>query len=133
MEICKEFVFDAAHKLPKHKGKCKNLHGHTYKVQVCVEGEVGDDGMVIDFGILDKIVQELVIDKFDHSYLNNMMETPTAENLATWIWFVVGGEIKKNFVFHSSMCRVKSVTVWETPTSFARYYGEGMINEVIEC
>ncbi|HDM22763.1 MAG TPA: 6-carboxytetrahydropterin synthase, partial [Methanomicrobia archaeon] len=65
----KQSFFDAAHRIPDHSGKCKNLHGHTYKLIVTMEGEV-KDGMVIDFEDMKNIVDP-VIEKYDHSYLND--------------------------------------------------------------
>ena len=62
MLITKEFTFDAAHKLDWHQGKCKNLHGHTYKLQVTVVGELNKNGIVIDFGDLKNIVNNKVIE-----------------------------------------------------------------------
>ena len=85
MIISKTFSFNAAHKLPNYNGKCANLHGHTWKLIVSLEGEVQEDGMVIDFKDIKKQVNEKVLDKLDHSYLNEIVENPTCENLLLWI------------------------------------------------
>ncbi|MFH1101078.1 MAG: 6-carboxytetrahydropterin synthase QueD [Methanobacteriota archaeon] len=85
MKIGKEFYFDAAHHLPHHQGKCKNLHGHTYKLEVVVEDKVKKDGMVIDFAVLKTVVQSEVLEKLDHQELNSVMDNPTAENIVSWI------------------------------------------------
>jgi 6-pyruvoyltetrahydropterin/6-carboxytetrahydropterin synthase len=104
--------FDAAHRLPEHP-KCEVLHGHTYKVEVIVEGGINMFGMVIDFGFLKDILKR-VIKKLDHQYLNIIIEVPTAENICRYIL----DEVKKE-VFHKQMeCSVYdiwsiTVRVWE--------------------
>jgi 6-pyruvoyltetrahydropterin/6-carboxytetrahydropterin synthase len=62
------------------------LHGHHYKLEVSVEGKVGADGMIIDFHLLSTIVDECVIEPLDHHYLNDIIENPSAENIAIWIF-----------------------------------------------
>ena len=57
MIVLKEFEFDAAHYLPSYNGKCEHLHGHTYKLVVKVDGRPDMEGMVLDFSLLKKIVQ----------------------------------------------------------------------------
>ncbi|WDC83698.1 6-carboxytetrahydropterin synthase QueD [Caloramator sp. mosi_1] len=86
MILIKEFEFDAAHNLIHYHGKCERLHGHTYKLVVKLEGEPDSEGMVFDFVELKRIVKERVIDKFDHTYLNEIIEQPTAENIAVYVW-----------------------------------------------
>lgn len=78
--------FDAAHRLPWYDGKCRNLHGHTYRLEVCVEGPIGPDGMVVDFAALKTVVRREIVNRYDHTYLNDLLENPTAELLATEIW-----------------------------------------------
>ncbi len=73
--------FDAAHSLPGYEGKCANLHGHTYRVEMVIEGPVGDDGFVMDFYKLKKILGS-VLEDLDHRNLNDLMQNPTAENIA---------------------------------------------------
>ena len=73
--------FDAAHSLPGYQGKCANLHGHTYKVEVVIEGSRGEDGFVMDFYQLKKILNAVLKD-LDHSNLNDLLPNPTAENIA---------------------------------------------------
>lgn len=85
MRICREFYFDAAHFLPRYKGRCERLHGHTYKLEVIVEGEVGEGGMVMDFNHLKEVVKDSIIRKLDHENLNEIFDNPTAENIAQWI------------------------------------------------
>ncbi|MEE9525826.1 MAG: 6-carboxytetrahydropterin synthase QueD [Candidatus Woesearchaeota archaeon] len=85
MIITKKFTFEAAHKLPGYKGNCSKLHGHSYKLEVAIKGPV-KNGMVIDFRELDTIVKEKALDILDHSYINDIIKNPTAENLVKWIW-----------------------------------------------
>ncbi len=73
--------FDAAHSLPGYQGKCANLHGHTYKVEVVIEGNRGEDGFVMDFYKLKKILNAVLLD-LDHGNLNDLLPNPTAENIA---------------------------------------------------
>jgi 6-pyruvoyltetrahydropterin/6-carboxytetrahydropterin synthase len=115
MIITKEFTFDAAHFIPNYHGKCEKLHGHTYKLQVSIEGDVNEHGMVLDFAELKKIVKEHVIHKLDHTSLNDTIENPSAENTAIWIWAQL-----KNI----QGAKLYEVKLWETPTSFVTYHGE---------
>ncbi len=85
MRLCREFYFDAAHFIPHYKGKCEQLHGHTYRLEVVIEGGVKKDGMVIDFAKLKEIVETQVLEKLDHRSLNELFENPTAENILEWI------------------------------------------------
>ena len=113
MEITKEFTFDSAHQLNWHQGKCKNLHGHTYKLRVTVKGEIKQNGIIIDFGELKKIVNESVIEQLDHKFLNDIIDNPTAENLIVWIW----DQLK-------SKLNLSEIRLWETPTSYVTYKGK---------
>ena len=77
IRITKQFSFEAGHALYGYDGKCKNVHGHSYKLSVTVIGNKITDtknvklGMVIDFGDLKKIVSEEIVDKFDHATIFN--------------------------------------------------------------
>ena len=90
-KIKTEAAFAAAHSLPNHPGKCKNLHGHRWRVVVEVEVEEHDKntGMVIDFSNLKSIVRERT-ERLDHQHLNELlkatMANPTAENLAKFLF-----------------------------------------------
>ncbi|MBP7898432.1 6-carboxytetrahydropterin synthase QueD [Candidatus Gracilibacteria bacterium] len=86
MFVTKEFTFHASHFLTKYYGRCERLHGHSYKLEVTVEGDIGENDMVIDFGILKRIVVRRVIDKLDHHHLNDLFENPSAERVCEWIW-----------------------------------------------
>lgn len=110
--ITKEFKFDSAHNLIRYHGKCENLHGHTYKLKVTLEGTIEpDSGMLIDFGDLKKIVEDKVIERLDHHYLNDIVEQSTAENLSVWIW----NELEP--VFLERNCPLYEIKLWETETS----------------
>jgi len=111
MKITKEFTFDSAHKLEWHPGKCKNLHGHTYRLQVTLEEELNENGIVMDFGDLKDIVKDEVLNKLDHSFLNDTIENPTAENIVMWIW----NQLKPKLPL------LNKITLYETPTSWASY------------
>jgi 6-pyruvoyltetrahydropterin/6-carboxytetrahydropterin synthase len=68
MKIAKEFRWEMGHRLPEHFGKCKNIHGHSYKMIIELEGEVGDSGMVMDYYDLKKVINPIV-EKLDHSFM----------------------------------------------------------------
>ncbi len=68
MKVAKSFGWEAAHRLPTHQGLCRNLHGHSYRMRVEMEGEPDEDGIVVDFQDIKKLVKPLV-DKWDHSIL----------------------------------------------------------------
>lgn len=74
---------DSAHYLPGH-GKCGKMHGHTYKIEVVIEGEIGEDGMVIDFYDLKKGIKE-TLQTYDHTLLNEIVEFPSSEYLCQHI------------------------------------------------
>ena len=86
MLLRKEFTFDAAHNLVRYRGKCEALHGHTYRLAVVLEGTPDEEGMILDFCELSRIVEERVLSRLDHSYINDILEQPTAENIANWVW-----------------------------------------------
>ena len=87
MKVRRAFDFEAAHVLPNHPGKCRNLHGHSYRLLVEVEGAIDEtSGMVIDFSELKQVVRCEVIDHLDHKYVNDLIDNPTAERMAEWIW-----------------------------------------------
>lgn len=68
MKIAKEFKWEMGHRLPFHKGKCKNLHGHTYKIMVEFEGNLDENGMVMDYYDVKDVVGP-IIDELDHSFM----------------------------------------------------------------
>ena len=84
--VTRSFTFEAAHQLPWHPGRCRNLHGHSYRLEVTVEGPVGDDGIVVDFADVKAVVQREVVDRYDHTHLNDLLDNPTAELIAHDAW-----------------------------------------------
>jgi len=90
MELRKTFQIEAAHRLPYVPvgHKCARLHGHSWRIEVAIEGPIGDDtGWVMDFADLKAAFQP-IYDRIDHHYLNDIpgLENPTSERLAIWIW-----------------------------------------------
>jgi 6-pyruvoyltetrahydropterin/6-carboxytetrahydropterin synthase len=89
-----EFYFAAAHRLPRYEGPCFRLHGHNYKFFVALEGDVDPrSGMIADFGVVKATVQEQVLSRVDHRDLNDVLDNPTAENIARWIWEALEGRL----------------------------------------
>ena len=70
MKIAKEFRWEMGHRLSDHFGQCKNIHGHSYKMMVELEGEIDSNGMIIDYYILKEIIKPIV-EKLDHSFMVN--------------------------------------------------------------
>ncbi len=119
-ELNIELEFCAAHILVGHKGKCANLHGHNYRVEVCVSGEHLDSlGMLIDFADLKKEVKA-VINNLDHKYLNEIDYPPfiegktSAENLSRFIYDELEKKIESNLLNY--------VKIWETSKYSVKYY-----------
>ena len=117
LELATTFTFEAAHQLHRapEGSKCSRLHGHSWKVDVLVEGEVDKEhGWVVDF---DEIARafEPVHDALDHRHLNDIegLETPTSELVAIWIWDRLA----------SALPRLSGVTVHETCTARCTYRG----------
>lgn len=98
--------FEASHRIPEHP-KCGKLHGHTYKVTVVlsVMKPTLRSGMILDFGVIKKL-----LDRFDHTYLNEFFRMPTAENIALYIALKV---------LHCSRADIVTVTVNETTNNQA--------------
>ena len=127
ISITKEFTFDAAHRLylrdrtPEDNlkifGKCCKIHGHTYLLRITVTGPLDDTGMIIHFSQLKSIVRELVIDRYDHTMLNEIDEfkdiSPTAEVMANYIFTLLRNRLEAQGV------TVSTVVLYETPTSWA--------------
>ena len=90
MRLDVEFYFAAAHRLPRYDGPCFRMHGHNYRSSSALEGDVDpSSGMIADFGDVKRAVQEHVLARVDHRNLNDVLENPTAENIARWIWEVL--------------------------------------------
>jgi 6-pyruvoyltetrahydropterin/6-carboxytetrahydropterin synthase len=113
--------FSAAHRLRGYKGKCENLHGHNWRVEVVVGAEELDKlGMVVDFKVVKQRLTQ-VLDKYDHRFLNRLpafrRSNPTTENIAREISEQLTGRLP-------AKVRVKNVTVWEAPGCSASYFPE---------
>jgi 6-pyruvoyltetrahydropterin/6-carboxytetrahydropterin synthase len=118
MDIFKEFVFEAAHRLPNvpEGHKCARLHGHSFSVQIVVSGGVDPlTGWVLDFADI-KTAFGPFYEMLDHHYLNEIegLENPTSENIAVWIW-------NKMKILLPGLSKI---IVKETCTTGAVYQGE---------
>jgi len=136
MRIIYKHSFDAAHRLFGYNGLCKNLHGHRYVVEFVLEGEKLDSlGMLVDFGVLKKILGGWIDRWWDHAVLYNaagdlqmlaalgkidggsrrfgFSENPTAENMAKHL-LAIGDQLLREAIPHPSYSLV-AVRVWETP------------------
>ena len=110
-KVIKRFTMEIGHYLPRHKGKCWRSHGHSLRLDVCIKGIINKDtGMVIDYSDLKATVQP-IINRFDHSFLNDWFENPTSENVAKYIY----ENLYKSF--EKMGCSLEYVDLWETETS----------------
>ncbi|MGP8231171.1 MAG: 6-carboxytetrahydropterin synthase QueD [Methylovirgula sp.] len=117
MKITQAFTFEAAHFLPKVAltHRCRNLHGHSYRVELTLEGPIDPEtGFVIDFFDIEKTFAPLHA-QLDHHCLNEIagLENPTAENIAVWIY----EKIKP------ALPQLAAITVFETHDCYAEYEG----------
>ena len=132
-QVSVEESFAAGHALRGYRGKCENVHGHNYKVRVTLEGQTLDGiGLLYDFKDLKEAIHA-TIRKLDHRFMNDIPPfdriNPSAENLAQYFHQQVsqlltnsGGQAQRPAV----PCRVRFVTVWETDTTTATYYGDAL-------
>ncbi|WP_040208861.1 6-carboxytetrahydropterin synthase QueD [Neobacillus jeddahensis] len=130
--VSKEFTFDAAHHLHCYEGKCKNLHGHTYKVIFGISGFVDERGLMMDFGDIKEIWKNEIEIYLDHRYLNETLPAmnTTAENMVVWIYEKMAAALMhKERQTKYSGARVEFVRLFETPTSYAEARREWMENE----
>ena len=113
MKIYKCFVFDAAHYLPEYEGKCAQLHGHRWKVEIGLVGDTDHKtGMVLDFSTLKEIITPM-LDKLDHHLINDIIPNPTAENIVMWLkWQIAVTTINT---------KLAVIRVWETEDSYAEW------------
>jgi len=147
MKIGKVIQWDMGHRVLNHRSVCKGLHGHRYKAEICVEGDLvekkdaSEEGMVIDFADIKKTAQKFIQEELDHAFMVwekdiELLEffknskghkpvivpfTPTAENVAAYIF----NELKDKFtdVFKTGL-HLQSVKLWETTSSYALYESE---------
>ncbi len=147
IRITKEFTFETAHALHGYDGKCKNIHGHSYKLSVTVIGEPIEDathvkcGMVIDFGDLKKIVKNEVVDVWDHATILNKNTPhlqlakqltelghdivlvdyqPTSEKMIEDFAVRISSKLPEHMKLHSLKLR-------ETETAFAEWFAKDQL------
>lgn len=135
--ITRQFTFEACHHLPGHRGKCQRLHGHSYRLEISLRGPIkqapgaSDDGMVMDFDDLKRIVNSTILEELsdslprdhnarpiqaggmDHNDLNDLTGIrTTAENLVHWIWdALVAGGVPDALLYR--------IRLWETDKGYA--------------
>jgi len=113
--------FSAAHNLRNYGGKCENLHGHNWRVEVFVRADaLGKGGMVLDFSILREETEK-VLETLDHQYLNDLpsfqKEEPSSENIARYIYDALEERLRPHGL------RTHKVTAWESEGAGASYLG----------
>jgi len=114
ISITKTMTFDSCHNLLNYNGKCSEIHGHTYKLEVTIRKRIDmKTSMVMDFGKLKDIIKQFVIEPLDHKYLNHEIPqfNPTAENMVFWIW----EKLEKDALLKG----LSKIKLWETPDSNA--------------
>ncbi len=102
--------FSAAHHLPKYDGPCRQLHGHTWKTVFVMEGPVREDGMVCDFKVIKKLLDSHLP---DHQFLNDLVDNPTAENLAQYLFDKIAPVLAEKGLI------LKTLEVWESENAAA--------------
>jgi 6-pyruvoyltetrahydropterin/6-carboxytetrahydropterin synthase len=117
VRLIKELRFEAAHRLPQVPAghKCARLHGHSFKLELSVEGPVNPEtGWFLDYAEIDRVWAPLY-ERLDHNYLNEIegLENPTSENLAHWLWQRIKPELPA----------LRRVTVYETCDARCEYEG----------
>ena len=114
--------FASAHQLREYQGKCENLHGHNWRVLARVKGrELDKTGMLVDFGILKKLVRDL-LESLDHKFLNETPPfdtiNPTSENLSKYLFEELDNLLPAGVSVHE-------ITVWESEKCAATYMADG--------
>lgn len=129
--VSKEFTFDAAHHLHAYEGKCKNLHGHTYKVVFGISGKPDEVGITVDFGMIKEIWKRDIEPYLDHRYLNETLPpmNTTAENMVVWLYEQMEGALSRDEAFQTQETRTEFIRLYETPTSYAEIRREWMEDE----
>jgi len=113
--------FAAAHQLRMVASKCENLHGHNWKIEVCVHGKTLDQsGVVMDFGVIKAHVRE-IIQRLDHCFLNELewfggQRPPSSENIARFIAEQLAEQLA------DAPVQVASVSAWESDDACATYF-----------
>ncbi|MDY6882095.1 MAG: 6-carboxytetrahydropterin synthase QueD [Desulfatiglans sp.] len=111
--------FASAHQLRDYGGKCENLHGHNWKIEVFVTGDsLEDNGLLIDFRLVKEAAKS-VVDKLDHQCLNEIdpftTQNPSSENIARYLFESLSQKL------NNRMIRVSRVSAWESDTACASY------------
>ncbi len=142
IRLTKEFTFEAAHMLEGYDGLCREIHGHSYRLFVTIKGEPESDitspklGMVMDFGVLKRIVNEQIVDRLDHSFM--MRNTPAAKQIAEELGMrfskivftdyqptcenMLGDFAERLLCALPDHIELHSLRLHETATSFAEWY-----------
>lgn len=128
MKICRLFTFDAAHQLAYHDGKCRRLHGHSYRLELTFSGPVQplqidnpQSGFVADFGSLDRIIRTELVDRYlDHQHLEaSIPDLPysSVELLSAWVvgWCMAHIDSRPEL----GRIRIESARIWETANAWA--------------
>ena len=134
--IVREFTFEAAHWLPYYEGMAGDLHGHTYKLEIGLRGDVDlETGMVADFSAIDEHIRESILKHVQHTCLNNLEEVhnfphevPTLENIVIWIVNRLINDITRNKLDYikrnvpaNTSINLVLVRLWETPQQYAEW------------
>ena len=123
-EVTVEAGFSSGHYLRNYRGKCENPHGHNYKVFITLQGKDLDQaGLLLDFRLLKQVMRP-VVEYLDHKMINELEPfvteiNPSAENLARYFYQETSAQVH---AMTDGRVRVKDCTLYETDTSFARYY-----------
>jgi 6-pyruvoyltetrahydropterin/6-carboxytetrahydropterin synthase len=109
----------AAHQLREYEGRCENLHGHNWKIEVCVTGKkLAENGLLIDFKLVKGATARL-LEELDHTFLNDVEPfksvNPSSENIARHIYQSLSRDLNNQNV------KVSEVTAWESDTACATY------------
>ena len=115
MIVCTKHMFSSAHCLDKYDGVCQQIHGHNYVLEVSINGSVDPKtGMVMDFIVLEQLVDKHIISILDHRNLSEIIDCPTAENISIWIWDTLKPVLP----------RLEEIVLHETPQYCVVYRGE---------
>jgi 6-pyruvoyltetrahydropterin/6-carboxytetrahydropterin synthase len=119
-EVTVEETFAAGHALRNYHGKCENLHGHNYRVQVTIEGaELDSTGLLVDFLEVKRLLHG-VVDRLDHQFINELAPfdvlNPSAENMAKYFYDEISGGLGGD-----GRVTLGQIKVWETDTTNATY------------
>lgn len=145
--ITRRLEFDAGHRIPQHLGQCRHLHGHRYRLEVTLQGGLNatvgasDEGMLMDFSHIKSIMQEWIIDPWDHSFFVAHTDTdlitflatipdhkttviagiPTAENLAHLAFTILAPQLHAHY---EGRVHLHQLRLYETPNCWADVFAE---------